>query len=589
MGNVTRLPAAAVDPMASVIRPLRPASKPTLLRNALIPDSDGDGYLRRDVLIADGLLVKIAPAGTLATPRDGGRFVDCTHRMLLPGFFNAHTHSVQHWVRGLIMPLPLELWVLQLIQHEPRGNGGWNGSESFDKTPALAVGVSAMLCGVEALLSGCTAIMDHHYIRNCEDMATAVAAYKAVGIRAFIAPMLDDDAELYQNFIPLCSAAEEVNRRAHAAGCACGSRGMRADGNFRERPGGSDAEKTKKQLALWEECVERFHRPDEGIHVVIGPVTAYSASLDMLRGAADIRRRHGLAGHTHLLETRAQAMMAHQHFPSGSAVSHLAESGFLSLPGTSCAHACWLTDDEAKLMAESGASVVHCPVSNLRLGSGVLPLSKFLEHGVNVAIGCDGAASSDGQDMLEALKLATIIHTASTPEYRSWPTARFTALTLAARNGYRSVNFGGDAGGGELLEGRVADVTLWDLTALSLLPRTDPLSLVVLGSRTQAPGAGSGLDSAWVDGVLTVEGGSPVGIDLPALRALIIILQSDYRSTAVTDPSLLPHTAAAEVEYRAALCLDTPDGADTVKPELARYEQGRTLYDPTLPTAQHCI
>ncbi|KAJ1630640.1 hypothetical protein T492DRAFT_1001891 [Pavlovales sp. CCMP2436] len=459
MGNVTRLPAAAVDPMASVIRPLRPASKPTLLRNALIPDSDGDGYLRRDVLIADGLLVKIAPAGTLATPRDGGRFVDCTHRMLLPGFFNAHTHSVQHWVRGLIMPLPLELWVLQLIQHEPRGNGGWNGSESFDKTPALAVGVSAMLCGVEALLSGCTAIMDHHYIRNCEDMATAVAAYKAVGIRAFIAPMLDDDAELYQNFIPLCSAAEEVNRRAHAAGCACGSRGMRADGNFRERPGGSDAEKTKKQLALWEECVERFHRPDEGIHVVIGP------------------------------------------------------------------------------------------------------------------------------DMLEALKLATIIHTASTPEYRDWPTARFTALTLAARNGYRSVNFGGDAGGGELLEGRVADVTLWDLTALSLLPRTDPLSLLVLGSRTQAPGAGSGLDAAWVDGVLTVEGGSPVGIDLPALRALIIILQSDYRSTAVTDPSLLPHTAAAEVEYRAAFCLDAPDGGGTVTPELARYEQGRTLYDPTLPTA----
>mmetsp|Transcript_26946 Transcript_26946/g.62088 ORF Transcript_26946/g.62088 Transcript_26946/m.62088 type:complete len:588 (+) Transcript_26946:74-1837(+) len=586
--NDTKPPDAADDPMASVTRPTRKAT-PTLLRNVLIPDSGGDGYLRRDVLIADGLLATIAPAGTLPTPHGGGQLVDCTHRMLLPGFFNAHTHSVEHWVRGLIMPLPLELWVLELIHHEPRGNGGWNGPKSFDKTPSLAIGVSAMLCGVEALLSGCTAILDHLFIRNCEDMAAAVAAYKAVGIRAFIAPMLDDDAELYSNYIPLCSAAEEVNRRAHAAGCACGSRGMRADGNFRERPGGSDAEKTEKQLALWEECVARFHRPEEGIHVVIGPITAYSSSPAMLRGAADIRRRHGLAGHTHLLETRAQAMMAHQHFPSGSAVSHLAESGFLSLPGTSCAHACWLTDDEAKLMAASGASVVHCPLSNLRLGSGVMPLGKFLEHGVNVAIGCDGSASSDGQDMLEALKLATIIHTASTPEYRSWPTARFTALTLAARNGYRSVNFGGDAGGGELLEGRVADVTLWDLTALSLLPRTDPLSLVVLGSRTQAPGAGSGLDSAWVDGVLTVEGGSPVGIDLLALRALLIGLQPDYRAPKVTDPSLLPHTAAAEVEYRAALCLDTPDGADTVKPELARYEQGRTLYDPTLPTAQHCI
>lgn len=574
----------SLDAMESVCTAVRPAA-PTLLRNALMPDPGGTGYVRRDVLIADGRLARIADAGTLAAPEEPGRVLDCSERMLLPGFFNGHTHSIEHWVRGLIKPLPLELWVLGLIQHEPRGEFGWHGADSFAKTPSLAVGVSAMLCGIEALLSGCTAILDHLWIRNADDMAAAVAAYKAVGIRAFVSPMLNDDdlSQMYWNYIPTCTSAKEANAAARAAGCACG--GMRADGGLREAPGGSDPAATASQLALWEECVARFHRPEEGIHVVIGPVTAYSASPELLRGAAAIRRQHGLAGHTHLLETRAQALLARQRFPSGSAVSHLHESGFLQLPGTSCAHSCWLTADEARLMAASGASVVHCPMSNLRLGSGVMPLKAYQDAGVNVALGCDGSASSDGQDMLEVLKLATILQAVGTPEYRHWPSARSTALELASRNGYRSVNLGGEAGGGELLEGRLADVTLWDLTSLSLLPRTDPLSLLVLGSRTQAAGAGSALAAAWVGGVQTVEGGSPTGVDLGKLRALLLALQPEFRSPEITEPSASPACAAAEVEYRAALCLECAQGSGTVEPGLAAYEAGRTLYDPTLPTA----
>lgn len=354
---------------------------------------------------------------------------------------------------------------------------------------------------------------------------------------------------------------------------------------LREEAGGSDAALTEKQLQLWEECVARFHRPADGIHVVIGPVTAYSASAELLKGAAAIRKRHGLAGHTHLLETRAQALLARQRFASGSAVAHLHESGFLQLPGTSCAHSCWLTEEEAQLMASSGASVVHCPMSNLRLGSGVMPLRKYQQHGVNVALGCDGSASSDGQDMLEIAKLATMLQAVTTPEYREWGTARETALTIASRNGYRAVNLGGEGGGGELLEGRLADVTLWDLTSLALLPRTDPLALLILGSRTQAAGAGSTLSAAWVGGVQTVDGGSPTGVDLLKLRELLVELQPEYRSPQVTEPSAWPACAAAEVEYRAALCLEGAEGSGTVDPSMASYEQGRSLYDPTLPTA----
>jgi cytosine/adenosine deaminase-related metal-dependent hydrolase len=230
-------------------------------------------------------------------------------------------------------------------------------------------------------------------------------------------------------------------------------------------------------------------------YIVVGPVTAYSASTELLQGAAAIRREHKLLGHVHLLETRAQALMAKQFLPSGSAVKHLHDAGFLQIPGTSCAHcvwwgctsliqswACesawfqplilkcdflvskfalsnstctatvWLTEEEQDLMAAAGATAVHNPYSNLRLGSGVAPIAEYaarggglyklenpvgphslkapglfqpsslcrsenvvsifcffkcslyrLQPGVNVCLGADGACSSDGQDILAGL------------------------------------------------------------------------------------------------------------------------------------------------------------------------------------------
>lgn len=553
-------------------RPLAAESGSTLLRNVLLPLAAG-GYARQDVVLADGTIQGIGPPNTLK----GSLEVDCTERMLLPGFVNAHTHSIEHWARGLIKPLPLELWVQQLIRHEPRGDEGWCGTDSFVSTPSSAIGLSAMLCGVEALLSGCTAILDHLFIRSLDDLEAAVNAYKALGIRAFIAPMLNDDASMYENYIPL--ATDGAARNAASNGCGCCAMGP--NGAFRTACGEHDPEKTKAMLALWEAAVDRFHDPSNGIEIVIGPVTAYSASFELLKGAAELRRRRNLCGHTHLLETRAQALMARQSLPSGSAVKHLHESGFLTAArGTSCAHTVWLDDEEAKLMAESGAVCVHNPLSNLRLGSGVMPVRRYSDAGVVVAMGCDGACSSDGQDMLEALKLATTLPCIVTPEYREWPAARHAALTLAAKNGYEAVGMKGI--GGELKEGAVADVTLWDLSSLALLPRTDPLSLLILGSRTQAPGAGSALHSCWVRGVRVIADGSPCGVDLPALRKTLMEAQPEYRDPAVTDPSTDRLTAASEVEYRAAMGLDPAGQRQPPPPTMANYPQGRVLYDATI-------
>lgn len=559
--------------------PLPPA-EPTLLQNALLPDSEG-GYKRADVLLKDGKIALIGPVGgdlpaPLTTPTPA--VVDCTERMLLPGFVNAHMHSTQHWARGLIRPLPLELWVQQLIRHEPRGEAGWKGSASFTDTPAEAIGLSALHCGVESLLSGCTAVLDHVFVRHLDDLGAVVQAYKSLGVRAFIAPMLNDDAGMYQNYIPLVPDARARNAVCKT-GCLCPG-GMGPNGMFREKRGEHDPAKTAAALSLWRQCVERYHDPKNGIEIVIGPVTAYSASTELLRGAAELRREYNLCGHTHLLETRAQSLMARQVLPSGSAVRHLHEAGFLQGRGTSCAHAIWLDEDEMALMAEAGASVVHNPLSNLRLGSGVMPVEALCAAGVNVAVGCDGACSSDGQDILEALKIATFLPCITTSEYRRWPLARRAALTLAAKNGYAAVGMDGEAG--ELVVGMAADVTLWDLTSLALLPRTDPLSLLVMGSRAQAPGGGCALHSCWVRGIRVIAAGSPCGVDLAVLRRVIAEAQPEYRDVAITDPSASSATAACEVEYRAAMGLEPQLQVEPTSANLGTFPSGRVLYETAL-------
>ena len=209
-----------------------------------------------------------------------------------------------------------------------------------------------------------------------------------------------------------------------------------------------------------------------------------------------------------------------------------------------------------------------------------MPVKRMLEAGVTVAVGCDGACSSDGQDILEAMKLATTLPCITTSEYRDWPNPRQAALTLAAKNGYAAVGMRGEAG--ELAVGMAADVSLWDLTALSLLPRTDPLNLLILGSRTQAPDAGSALDMVFCRGIPVVRGGSPVGVDLKALRKTLAASVPAYRDPAITDPCRDPQTKASEVEYRAAMGLDVQGQQEPTPPALGTYEQGRVLYDSTI-------
>jgi 5-methylthioadenosine/S-adenosylhomocysteine deaminase len=396
------------------------------------------GYETVDVQITHDRISAIAPQ-----LEPVGTLISGHHKLLLPGFINAHTHSPEMWQRGLIRPLPLELWLAELYRSKP--------------LYPEQIYLSALHTALETLLSGGTTLVDHLILipgQEAESIAAAVRAYREVGIRAFVAPLIHDEVL--------------------AAGVPSGGQ---------KRPIDPPLSSASVALKLIEDAVERFHRPDQGIHLMVAPTGTQLCSNQLLEGCLALSDRYQLCLHTHLLETLFQKLLAQEKYGC-SAVEFLKQLGFLT-PHTSLAHCVWLEDSDIEILAATQATVVHNPLSNLRLGSGIAPLLKYRQAGVNVTFGCDGAASNDAQDLLEAIK-------------------------MAALGGAKGLNQGDELG--TLTVGKKADLVLYDLTNLSLLPRTDPIGLLVLGRPTQA------VHSVWVDGKQVIAAGQVTTIDMDHLR-----------------------------------------------------------------------
>ena len=341
--------------------------------------------------------------------------------------------------------------------------------------------LSALGTAVETLLSGGTTVVDHLVLipgREAETIAAAVRAYREIGIRAYIAPLIQD--EPFDTRVP---------------------------GTAQESQPSSQVMSTETALSLVRDAVEQFHDPAAGINLVVAPTGIQLCSDALFEGCADLSDTYNLCRHAHLLESKAQKILAQEKY-GGSAVAHLKRLGYLN-ERTSLAHCVWLDDYDIEILAETRSTVVHNPLSNLRLGSGIAPVLKYRRAGVNLAFGCDGSASNDSQDLLEAIKIGSILHNVTDFEYRHWITPR-ESVQIAALGGATGLNAADQFG--SLTVGKQADLVLYDLTSLSLLPRTDPIGLLVLGRPTQA------VHSVWVNGKQVVAQGKVCTIDVNQLR-----------------------------------------------------------------------
>jgi 5-methylthioadenosine/S-adenosylhomocysteine deaminase len=408
-------------------------------------------------------------------PADAER-VDCTRFAVVPGMVNAHCHSNENWFRGLWDNLPLEPWML--FSYPVLAAPHQSPDEIYVRT---------LLGGIEMIRSGATCVVDFLYeLQGFTDdsLAAVVRAYRDLGLRALIALGMGDRA--YHETVVLDAAL--VPREL-------------IDRIEREQP---------PAWAAWEaftrQAVERFHRPDEGIAICPAPSGPQRCTDDMLAGCAALADELDLVVHIHVLETRMQALSGRRMY-GRTLVEHLDGIGFLG-PRICFEHGIWLTPHDVELVRDRGVTVVHNPVSNMKLGSGICPVPTLLAEGVNVALGTDGMCSNDGNDMFATLKAAALLHKLWGIEYERWLGAE-EAWRMATAAGARAA---GDADGlGTIEAGRRADLVLLDLESMVFTPLNDPLKQLALGSTTLA------VDSTLVGGRWVLRGGQVTGVGEAAI------------------------------------------------------------------------
>jgi 5-methylthioadenosine/S-adenosylhomocysteine deaminase len=236
-------------------------------------------------------------------------------------------------------------------------------------------------------------------------------------------------------------------------------------------------EATAVALLESDKLADRWHEREGGrLRYAYSPRFALTATFDLLRSVAARARANQMLVHTHASEQREETDLVRQRF----GVSNIQLLANLGLAETNAcfAHCVWPEPEEFEVLASGGASVVHCPSCNLKLSSGVAPIADYLEHGVNVALGADGAASNNRLDGWEELRLAGLLG-----KYRGGPTAlpAVDLFEIATIGGARALGLDADIGSIEI--GKSADLAVLELRRPHALGPDDVYTQLVYSAR----------------------------------------------------------------------------------------------------------
>ena len=423
-----------------------------VIRQAAVLDPDRPLAVA-DIHIVDGVIVEVGDLRpTFGTPEIDGHWM-----IAMPGLVNAHTHSGQHLDRGMAPNLPLDLWLMWVVY----------AGIPFSPDDSYTLAMSG---AIEMLGTGCTAVLDHAWVPSDgfdEHVEAMASAYADCGIRCGLAPMIHD-RDIFESM---------------------------AFGDHDAPPPLGEADDPARLV----EAMERYLIDYAGrarFTPMVGPSAPQRCSDDLMVGLSGLAHTHGAPLHTHVLETRSQVVATRERY-SRSVVEYLDDIGALTAR-TSLAHGVWMDADDFARVESAKATVVHNPISNLRCGSGLLPLASLLDRRVSVALGADGAASGDNQNMFEAMKFAALIHTTSSP-FRAWPTPE-AVWQMCLAGGAKALC----APVGRIASGQRADIVLLDPERHACLDRDALVRSLVFAEH------GESVHTVVVDGTVVVDSHTPL-------------------------------------------------------------------------------
>jgi 5-methylthioadenosine/S-adenosylhomocysteine deaminase len=400
-----------------------------------------------DVVVRDGRLVSVGGQADTACDRT----IDAEGSLVLPGFIQTHVHLCQTLFRGFADDLRLMEWLRQRV---------WPMEAAH--TPS-SLRAAALLASCELLSTGTTTVLTMETVHDTDAVFEAVAE---VGLRAIIGKcLMDGDAQAPNRLF-------EPTRRA-----------------------------IDESLGLQ----KRWHGAANGrLQTAFAPRFALSCSRELLEEVGSLSRAQHTIVHTHASEQQAEIALV-EGATGRRNLHYFADTGLVS-PRLCVAHCVWVDEAEQAVMAEHDVKVLHCPGSNLKLGSGIAPVPELRRRGISVSLGADGAACNNRLDMFDEMRLAATLQ-AVRLEPGVLP-AR-DVVWMATREGARALGLEADIG--SLEPGKRADLIVVGLDRPHLATGPDPYSMLVYAAR------GTDVRTTVVDGEVLVDRGSMERLDVSAV------------------------------------------------------------------------
>ena len=434
-----------------------------------------------DVLIDGARIAQVIerrPDRPQSDPGDA-TILDATDRLVTPGFFNAHYHSHDVFLKGRFEPSPLELWVLNAL---PR---------SYPPRSPEEIRLRTLLGAVECLRNGITTIQDMVTLYPLDDarVDALVSAYEEVGVRVVLALQVADVPPLDTSPYWRETIPPEMLSLLDGAPI--------------------DRSRVPDPLDVIERRINDHSAHTDRIRWAIAPSSPERCSLPLLERLHRLAERYDLPVYSHIYISKAEAVNARQNFGrfGGSLVRVLEAAGLLN-DRLSVVHGVWLDDDEIRRLADARASVVLNPVSNLKNKNGVAPIRALLEAGVNLALGCDNCSCTDVQSMHQAMKMMCLLAAVSDP--RPGPPTAADALRAATLAGSHTAGLSAQVG--RIAPGMRADLVLYDLADPAFVPLNDCARQLVYAE------SGRAIETVIVDGRVVMENRRILTINEATLR-----------------------------------------------------------------------